>query len=89
MKVDQFNDLVFANVVVPQTVWEETKARNPASYKKMNDIVYHQGKGFYVFMNEFCLDTHCARLLTETKEQRCDRAVIIIIEILVATYYVL
>ncbi|KAK3110817.1 exosome catalytic subunit dis3, partial [Teratosphaeriaceae sp. CCFEE 6253] len=66
---------VFQDVIVLQTVLEEVKNRSLPLYNRLIALTKNEGKRFYVFFNEFRLDTYVQRDAGETINDRNDRAV--------------
>ncbi|KAL1838003.1 hypothetical protein VTJ49DRAFT_3151 [Mycothermus thermophilus] len=65
----------FYDVVVLQTVLEELRNRSLPLYNRLVSLTKSDEKRFYVFFNEFRLETHVARLEGESVNDRNDRAV--------------
>jgi len=65
----------FYDVVVLQTVLEELRNRSLPLYNRLRALATSQDKRFYVFHNEFRLETHVRRSPAETINDRNDRAV--------------
>ncbi|KAI7647973.1 ribonuclease R, partial [Hortaea werneckii] len=66
---------VFQDVVVLQTVLEEVKNRSLPLYNRLVALTKNDDKRFYVFFNDFRLETHVNRESGETINDRNDRAV--------------
>ncbi|KAF2722811.1 RNB-domain-containing protein [Polychaeton citri CBS 116435] len=66
---------VFQDVIVLQTVLEEVKNRSLPLYHRLIALTKNDGKRFYVFFNEFRLETYIQREAGETINDRNDRAV--------------
>ncbi|TKA25725.1 hypothetical protein B0A50_05820 [Salinomyces thailandicus] len=66
---------VFQDVVVLQTVLEEVKNRSLPLYNRLIALTKNDGKRFYVFFNDFRLETFVQREAGETINDRNDRAV--------------
>ncbi|KAK4212510.1 hypothetical protein QBC37DRAFT_287935 [Rhypophila decipiens] len=65
----------FYDVVVLQVVLEEVRNRSLPLYNRLISLTKSEEKRFYVFFNEFRLETHVARLEGESVNDRNDRAV--------------
>ena len=65
----------FNDVIVLQTVLEEVKNRSLPLYHRILGLAKSQDKHFYVFFNEFRLETYIAREAGESINDRNDRAV--------------
>lgn len=74
-QMDVLEDVAIKNVIVPQTVVEELKHRNPPAYKKLKEVLSDEEKHFYYFHNEFHKDTYVERIAGETSNDRNDRAI--------------
>ena len=66
---------VVQDVIVLQTVLEEVKNRSLPLYHRLIALTKNEGKRFYVFFNEFRLETYVQRDVGETINDRNDRAV--------------
>lgn len=66
---------VVQDVIVLQTVLEEVKNRSLPLYHRLIALSKNEGKRFYVFFNDFGLETHVQREPKETINDRNDRAV--------------
>ncbi|KAI1136938.1 RNB-domain-containing protein [Hypoxylon sp. FL0543] len=65
----------FYDVVILQTVLEELRNRSLPLYNRLIGLTKSQDKRFYVFFNEFRLETYVVRQEGETVNDRNDRAV--------------
>lgn len=65
----------FYDVVVLQVVLEELRGRSLPLYNRLIGLTKSNEKRFYVFFNEFRLETYVAREAGETVNDRNDRAV--------------
>jgi len=65
----------FQDVVVLQTVLEEVKNRSLPLYHRLISLTKNEDKRFYVFFNDFRLETYITRTQGETINDRNDRAV--------------
>ena len=65
----------FQDVIVLQTVLEEVKNRSLPLYHRLIALTKNEGKRFYVFFNEFRLETYVSREAGETINDRNDRAI--------------
>ncbi|AEO54131.1 hypothetical protein MYCTH_2296319 [Thermothelomyces thermophilus ATCC 42464] len=65
----------FYDVVVLQVVLEELRNRSLPLYNRLISLTKSEEKRFYVFFNEFRLETHVARQEGESVNDRNDRAV--------------
>ncbi|KAI0140046.1 RNB-domain-containing protein [Hypoxylon sp. NC0597] len=65
----------FYDVVILQTVLEELRNRSLPLYNRLIGLTKSQDKRFYVFFNEFRLETYVTRGEGETVNDRNDRAV--------------
>ncbi|KAI9683166.1 MAG: exosome catalytic subunit dis3 [Trizodia sp. TS-e1964] len=65
----------FQDVVVLQTVLEELSNRSLPLYHRIAALTKNETKRFYVFCNEFHIDTHVKRDPGESINDRNDRAV--------------
>ncbi|KAK0729349.1 hypothetical protein B0T21DRAFT_370880 [Apiosordaria backusii] len=68
-------DSAFYDVIVLQIVLEELRNRSLPLYNRLISLTKSEDKRFYVFFNEFRLETHVPRLEGETVNDRNDRAV--------------
>ncbi|KAK3047549.1 exosome catalytic subunit dis3 [Extremus antarcticus] len=66
---------VLQDVIVLQTVLEEVKNRSLPLYHRLIALTKNEGKRFYVFFNDFRLETYIRRDAGETINDRNDRAV--------------
>ncbi|KAL7807868.1 hypothetical protein V8C26DRAFT_310281 [Trichoderma gracile] len=65
----------FYDVIILQTVLEELKNRSLPLYNRLVGLTKSEDKRFYVFFNEFRLETYVTREANETVNDRNDRAV--------------
>jgi exosome complex exonuclease DIS3/RRP44 len=65
----------FYDVVILQTVLEELRNRSLPLYNRLIGLIKSEEKRFYVFFNEFRLETYVVRDTGETINDRNDRAV--------------
>ena len=65
----------FYDVVILQTVLEELRNRSIPLYNRLVGLTKSEEKRFYVFFNDFRLETYVARNPEETINDRNDRAV--------------
>lgn len=65
----------FYDVVILQTVLEELRNRSLPLYNRLIGLTKSEDKRFYVFFNDFRLETHVVREKGETINDRNDRAV--------------
>ena len=65
----------FQDVVILQTVLEELRNRSLPLYHRLLGLVKSEDKHFYVFFNEFRLETYVVRDSGESINDRNDRAV--------------
>ncbi|KAF2486944.1 hypothetical protein BDY17DRAFT_292387 [Neohortaea acidophila] len=63
------------DIIVLQTVLEEVKNRSLPLYHRLIALTKNEGKRFYVFFNDFRLETYIQRDAGETINDRNDRAV--------------
>ncbi|KAK4508454.1 hypothetical protein PRZ48_002192 [Zasmidium cellare] len=63
------------DVIVLQTVLEEVKNRSLPLYHRLIALTKNEGKRFYVFFNDFRLETYVTREAGESINDRNDRAV--------------
>lgn len=68
-------ETAFCDVIVLQTVLEEVKNRSLPLYHRLISLTKNEGKRFYVFFNDFRLETYVVRDEKETINDRNDRAV--------------
>lgn len=68
-------ETAFKDVIVLQTVLEEVKNRSLPLYHRLVSLTKNEDKRFYVFFNEFRMETYVARDSGETINDRNDRAV--------------
>ncbi|KAK5162650.1 hypothetical protein LTR04_003166 [Oleoguttula sp. CCFEE 6159] len=68
-------ETAFHDVIVLQTVLEEVKNRSLPLYHRVVSLTKNEDKRFYVFFNEFRLETYVPRRHGETINDRNDRAV--------------
>ena len=66
---------VFKDVIVLQTVLEEVKNRSLPLYHRLIALTKNEGKRFYVFFNDFRLETYAQREPGETINDRNDRTI--------------
>lgn len=66
---------VFHDVIVLQTVLEEVKNRSLPLYHRLIALTRNEDKRFYVFFNDFRLETYILRSSGESINDRNDRAV--------------
>ncbi|KAL8646705.1 MAG: hypothetical protein Q9210_005980 [Variospora velana] len=65
----------FNDVIILQTVLEELRNRSLPLYNRLIGLTKSEDKHFYVFFNEFRLETYLVREKGETINDRNDRAV--------------
>lgn len=65
----------FYDVIILQTVLEELRNRSLPLYNRLIGLTKSEDKRFYVFFNEFRLETYVPREQDETINDRNDRAV--------------
>ncbi|KAG5931465.1 hypothetical protein E4U53_001762 [Claviceps sorghi] len=65
----------FYDVIILQTVLEELKNRSLPLYNRLIGLTKSEDKRFYVFFNDFRLETYVHREPNETVNDRNDRAV--------------
>ncbi|KAK6865145.1 exosome complex exonuclease dis3 [Apiospora arundinis] len=65
----------FYDVIILQTVLEELRNRSLPLYNRLIGLTKSEDKRFYVFFNEFRLETYVAREQGESINDRNDRAV--------------
>ena len=65
----------FYDVIVLQTVLEELKNQSLPLYNRLLSLIKTDEKRFYLFFNEFRLETHVRRRPEETINDRNDRAI--------------
>ena len=65
----------FYDVIILQTVLEELRNRSLPLYNRLIDLTNSEEKRFYVFFNDFRLESHVVRQPGETINDRNDRAV--------------
>ena len=63
------------DVIVLQTVLEEVKNRSLPLYHRLIALTKNEGKRFYVFFNDFRLETYAERDVGETINDRNDRSI--------------
>jgi len=68
-------ETAFKDIVVLQTVLEEVKNRSLPLYHRLISLTKNEDKRFYVFFNEFRMETYVSRNEGETINDRNDRAV--------------
>jgi exosome complex exonuclease DIS3/RRP44 len=66
---------VFYDVIILQTVLEELRNRSLPLYNRLIGLTKSEDKRFYVFFNDFRLETYITREAGETINDRNDRAV--------------
>lgn len=66
---------VFYDVIILQTVLEELRNRSLPLYNRLVSLTKSEEKRFYVFFNEFRLETYIKREEGETINDRNDRAI--------------
>ncbi|KZZ97272.1 Ribonuclease II/R [Ascosphaera apis ARSEF 7405] len=74
MDLFEQND-AFYDVIVLQTVLEELKNISLPLYNRLLSLISSEAKRYYLFFNEFRLETHVRRDPEETINDRNDRAV--------------
>lgn len=52
LQIDVLESPVWKNVILLQTVMEESRKRSSTNYKKLKDIMEERKNDFYVFVNE-------------------------------------
>lgn len=65
----------FYDVIILQTVLEELRNRSLPLYNRLIGLTKSEDKRFYVFFNDFRLETHVVRDVGESINDRNDRAV--------------
>ncbi|KAL2212134.1 RNB-domain-containing protein [Sarocladium strictum] len=65
----------FYDVIILQTVLEEVRNRSLPLYNRLVGLTQSEDKRFYVFFNDFRLETYAQREPNETVNDRNDRAV--------------
>lgn len=65
----------FYDVIILQTVLEELRNRSLPLYNRLVALTKSEDKHFYVFFNEFRLETHVIREAGESINDRNDRAI--------------
>ncbi|KID77305.1 Exosome complex exonuclease dis3 [Metarhizium brunneum] len=65
----------FYDVIILQTVLEELRNRSLPLYNRLIGLTKSEDKRFYVFFNDFRLETYVNRELNESVNDRNDRAV--------------
>src|SRR5579859_7860702 len=65
----------FYDVIILQTVLEELRNRSLPLYNRLIGLTKSEDKRFYVFFNEFRLETYVVRDVGESINDRNDRAV--------------
>lgn len=65
----------FYDVIILQTVLEELKNQSLPLYNRLISLIRSEEKRYYLFFNEFRLETHVRRGSDETINDRNDRAV--------------
>jgi exosome complex exonuclease DIS3/RRP44 len=65
----------FKDVIVLQIVLEEVKNQSLPLYHRLVSLTKNEDKRFYVFFNEFRMETYVPRNSGETVNDRNDRAV--------------
>ncbi|KAI4149262.1 MAG: hypothetical protein LQ340_004719, partial [Diploschistes diacapsis] len=65
----------FYDVIILQTVLEELRNRSLPLYNRLIGLTKSEEKRFYVFFNEFRLETHVLRKSGESINDRNDRAI--------------
>lgn len=65
----------FYDVIILQTVLEELKNQSLPLYNRLLSLIKTDEKRFYLFFNEFRLETHVRRGVDESINDRNDRAV--------------
>ncbi|GAB7350860.1 hypothetical protein MBLNU459_g1386t1 [Dothideomycetes sp. NU459] len=68
-------ETAFNDVIVLQTVLEEVKNRSLPLYHRLISLTKNEDKRFYVFFNDFRLETYVVRDQAESINDRNDRAV--------------
>ncbi|KAL2107928.1 hypothetical protein VUR80DRAFT_4489 [Thermomyces stellatus] len=66
---------VFFDVIILQTVLEEVRNKSLPLYNRLISLTKSEDKRFYVFFNEFRLETYVKREEGETINDRNDRAI--------------
>ncbi|EEP80962.1 mitotic control protein dis3 [Uncinocarpus reesii 1704] len=65
----------FYDVIILQTVLEELRNQSPPLYNRLISLIRSEEKRYYLFFNEFRLETHVRREPDESINDRNDRAV--------------
>ena len=68
-------ETAFQDVIILQTVLEEVKNRSLPLYHRLISLTKNEDKRFFVFFNEFRLETYVTRDQGESINDRNDRAV--------------
>jgi exosome complex exonuclease DIS3/RRP44 len=63
------------NVIILQTVLDESKNQNISLYQRLRKIIDNEKKHFYVFSNEYHKETYVERKEDESINDRNDRAI--------------
>lgn len=66
---------LITNVIILQTVLNETKNQNQSLYSRLRSLIQNEKKHFYVFSNEHHKDTYVEKKENETINDRNDRAI--------------
>ncbi|XP_057366442.1 exosome complex exonuclease RRP44-like [Daphnia carinata] len=74
-QIDVLESPAWKNVILLQTVLEETRKRSTNNYKKLKEIMESRKDSFYVFVNEHHKDTYVERKPGESANDRNDRAI--------------
>ncbi|XP_046644845.1 exosome complex exonuclease RRP44-like [Daphnia pulicaria] len=74
-QIDVLESPAWKNVILLQTVLEETRKRSTNNYKKLREIMATRKDSFYVFVNEHHKDTYVERKPGESANDRNDRAI--------------
>lgn len=75
-QIDIFEDELFGNeVIILQTVLNDVRVRNIKTYARLRDLIANEKRAFYVFCNEFHVDTFRERNVSEDLNDYVDRLI--------------
>jgi exosome complex exonuclease DIS3/RRP44 len=74
-QMDVLEDPIFKNVIITQTVLQETKTNSVSCYQRLVQLLNSPERRFFCFVNEYHKDTFVQRLDNESANDRNDRAI--------------
>ncbi|CAK9293952.1 unnamed protein product [Gordionus sp. m RMFG-2023] len=70
-----FENDIYENMIVLQTVLEEIKSKNYSIFKRICELILNPERNVFSFANEHHIDTYCESKYGETINDRNDRAI--------------